>query len=53
MAAALLGSGSTGQIIAYILSGLILAGAVALLLFFGGEREESVQQSGAHGGSPL
>ena len=36
VAAALLGSGSTGQIIAYILSGLLLAGAVALLLFSAG-----------------
>ena len=38
VAAALLSSGSTGQIIASILSGLLLAGAVALLLSFRGER---------------
>lgn len=47
MAAALLGSGSTGQIIAYILSGLLLAGAVALLLFFRGERGVRLFSRGA------
>lgn len=47
VAAALLGSGSTGQIIAYILSGLLLAGAVALLLFFRGERGVRLFSRGA------
>ena len=47
VAAALLGSGSTGQIIAYILSGLLLAGAGALLLFFRGERGVRLFSRGA------
>ena len=47
VAAALLSSGSTGQIIAYILSGLLLAGAVALLLFFRGERGVRLFSRGA------
>ena len=47
VAAALLSSGSTGQIIAYILSGLLLAGAGALLLFFRGERGVRLFSRGA------
>lgn len=47
MAAALLGPGSVGKIVAYVLSGLLLAGAAVLLLLFRGERGMSLFTRGA------